>query len=259
MRSIFSRRRPWVTQSIIAINVAIFLIQAFLPKQDDHLLVAIFGLSERGLLAGFLWQPFTHMFLHANLFHLFVNMLGIWFAGQAVELWLGPRRYLLIYFVGGILGGLLQVISFPGDNLIGASGGVCAVLLAFTTLEPEMPITALIFFIIPVRLRAKFLGWGVIGISLVLPLVGLDPQVGHFAHLGGALTGMFYILWLRHTGHYHPRIAPPPIFTPPQTSEFPSTRSIDIDRLLDKVNTQGLHSLTPQERHLLETWTQKRG
>lgn len=245
-----------VTRMLIGSNAAIFLLQMLMGPKMEFLLVHIFGLSIEGLREGFVWQLLTHMFLHGNLLHLLVNMLTLWFAGQAVEIWIGPRRYLLTYFVGGWVGGLLQVITFPGGNLIGASGGVCAILLMLTTLEPEMPITALLFFVLPIRIRAKYLGYGVIGVSLVLPLIGLDPHVGHFAHLGGAITGMLYALWLRKTGKYGMPFGHSVSRTVCEARWYrPPSRSSEIERILNKVLTSGIDSLSPYERSLLEEWS----
>jgi membrane associated rhomboid family serine protease len=253
MQGLFSRRDAMATKVLIAINVAIFFLQWQGGPLVDLWLVSWFGLSEAGLRQGLLWQPLTHMFLHGNLFHLLVNVIALWFAGRAVELWLGPARLLGVFFAGGIVGGILQVVSFPGGFLIGASGGVSAVLLAFSMLEPEMRITALLFFVVPVNLKAKFLGYGVILVSLVLPLLGLDPKVGHFAHLGGALVGMGYALFLRKTGRFISRSVPPPI--PAVEGRWHAGAATrDMDAILNKVLKHGLHSLTPQERATLEKW-----
>jgi membrane associated rhomboid family serine protease len=253
MASIFTRRNAPVTKALLIINASIYALTAIMGPQFENTVVLLFGLSESGLRSGFIWQPLTHMFLHGNLFHLLVNMIALWFAGRAVEMWLGPWRYLAIFFVGGILGGFLQIYSFPGGFLIGASGGVCAVLLAFTTLEPEMPITALLFFVLPVRARAKFLGYGIILVSLILPLAGLDPHVGHFAHLGGALVGFFYGTWLRRTGRFRSHSAP---VRPGSRSAnwSPGAGTREMDAILNKVVRYGLHSLTPDERSRVEEW-----
>jgi len=256
MLSIFSRRTTPVTKVLLALNAAIYLFASLMGPEFENSLVLVFGLSNAGLEAGFLWQPLTHMFLHGNLFHLLVNMIALWFAGRAVEMWLGPWRYLAVFFAGGILGGFLQVYSFPGGFLIGASGGVCAVLLAFTSLEPEMPITALLFFILPLRVKAKYLGYGILLVSLVLPLVGLDPHVGHFAHLGGGLLGFCYGTWLRRSGRFRSHSTPAePRHRQARWSPQAGTR--EIDHILNKVVREGLHSLTPGERAKVEEWNRK--
>jgi membrane associated rhomboid family serine protease len=256
MQGLFSRRDAMATKVLIGINVAVYFLQWQGGPLFDLWLVSWFGLSEAGLRQGLLWQPVTHMFLHGSLFHLLVNVIALWFAGRAVELWLGAGRLLGVFFVGGVAGGLLQVLSFPGGFLIGASGGVCAVLLTFSMLEPEMRITALLFFVLPVNLKAKFLGYGVIVVSLVLPLVGLDPKVGHFAHLGGALVGLGYAVFLRKTGRFRSRSAPPPLPVR-EASWHAGAGTRDMDAILNKVLKNGLHSLTAEERAILEEWNRK--
>lgn len=270
MTNIFSRREAPATKLLLLANGLLFLLEFLWGPGIHNLLIEVFGLSRVGLAAGFLWQPVTHMFFHGNLFHLIVNLVALYFAGRVVELWLGSARFLTVYFLGGIVGGLLQVLSISSGNLIGASGGVCAILLVFTTLEPEMEITALIFFVIPVRLRAKYLGWGIIAISVLLPLLGWDGSVGHLAHLGGALTGLAYAFWLRKTGRFHSRSAPAwggnvfssrssaPPHSPARSAHTAhwkaETATQEIDAILNKVARHGLHSLTPTERAQIERW-----
>lgn len=155
---------------------------------------AIFGLSARGISHWMLWQFVTHQFVHANLFHLLVNMLGLWFAGRILENLLGGWRFLLFYLACGICGGVFQLVLSPGPTLVGASGAVCGVIAAFSALYPEMPITALLFFFLPIRMRAKWLGRMIVIISVFLILTGLMGDVGNAAHLGGALAG-YAIVW----------------------------------------------------------------
>jgi len=171
---------------LVAANVAVFLLQTLLFSVGIE---EVFGLSREGLMRGMVWQPVTYQFLHANLFHLLANMLGLWFAGKILEGILGKVRFVAFYLVCGIVGGLLQIALSPGPMLVGASGAVCGVVAAFSAMYPEMPITAVLFFVIPVHLRAKWLGIGILVVSVVLIVTGLGGNIGNAAHLGGALTG----------------------------------------------------------------------
>ncbi len=155
----------------------------------------VFGLSGRGVAAGMMWQFVTYQFVHGGLLHLVVNMVGLWFAGRVLENLLGPARFVLFYLLCGVVGGILQLVLSPGPVLIGASGAVCGVIAAFSALFPEMPITALLFFVLPVRMRAKWLGRAVVIVSVVLLVTGLGGQIGNGAHLGGALAG-YAIVWM---------------------------------------------------------------
>lgn len=249
------------TGVLVAVNVVIFIVQMNVSPETRAAWIAWFGLSREGLEAGRFWQPVTHMFLHGNLLHILVNMLVLWASGREVERTYGIARFLTVYFLGGILGGLLQVWLVPGGGLIGASGGVCAVLLAFTTTYPEMPITALLFFVLPINIRAKYLGYGVILISVVFYALNIERGIGHMAHLGGALTGLVFArLGRRHL------TAPPPVFPanpppPPQPGRGLFHRKVsneDLDQILEKVMKHGIHSLSASERRTLETWSRRR-
>jgi membrane associated rhomboid family serine protease len=140
-----------------------------------------------------LWQFVTYQFLHAGILHLAVNMMGLWFTGNILERVLGVRSFIFLYLLCGIAGGALQLMINPGPTLIGASGAVCGLVAAFSTLYPRMPITALLFFVIPVRMQAMWLGIMVVGLSLFFLLTGFFNDIGNGAHIGGALAGFCWV------------------------------------------------------------------
>lgn len=185
----YPRQRISAVKVLVGINVAVFLLESLLPGRGQASMDGLLGLSQRGISSGMVWQFVTHQFVHANLFHLLANMLGLWFAGRVLENLLGRLRFVLFYLACGVAGGLLQLLLSPGPVLIGASGAVCGVVAAFSALFPEMPITALLFFVLPLRMRAKWLGRLIVIVSLVLLITGLGGNIGNAAHLGGALAG----------------------------------------------------------------------
>jgi len=184
-----------VLKILVGANVLVFLLESLLSPAGQIRVDELFGLSQRGVSSGMLWQFVTHQFLHGSLFHLLVNLLGLWFAGRILENLLGGWRFLLFYLACGICGGVLQLVLDPGPTLIGASGAVCGVIAAFSALYPEMPITALLFFVLPIRMRAKWLGRIIVILSVFLILTGLMGNIGNAAHLGGTLAG-YAIVWL---------------------------------------------------------------
>ena len=196
----FSNNRKFdltAVKALIGINVLIFVLMevspAFANFADSTL-----GLSERGLGNWMVWQLVTYQFVHAGLLHLVVNMLGLWFAGNVLERIFGPRKFVQFYLICGIVGGVIQLVLVPGDMVVvGASGAVCGLIAGFSTMFPQMPITALIFFVIPVRMRAMWLGIIVAGVSLVLLLTGWFGNIGNGAHLGGAFAGYGMVMLLR--------------------------------------------------------------
>ncbi len=180
---------------LVVVNVAIFLLESFLTPMGRIQVDGFFGLSARGISDGMVWQFVTHQFLHGSLFHVVVNMVGLWFAGRVMENLLGPWKFLAFYLVCGVVGGIFQLVLAPGPVLIGASGAVCGVVAAFSALYPEMLITALLFFVLPIRMRAKWLGWLIVIVSVLLIRTGWGGNIGNAAHLGGALAG-YALVWI---------------------------------------------------------------
>jgi membrane associated rhomboid family serine protease len=183
------RRRISAVVVLIAINTGIFIYQWLNPWWSDYLL-DFYGLSASGLEEGRWWQLITYAFLHANIWHLLFNVLSLWFAGRIVERVMGAGRFVALYVASAVAGGVAQVL-FGGGNtlLLGASGAVCGVIIAFATMFSEAQIVLLLFFVIPLKFRAKYLGWGLAGSSLVFLLTGFESWIGHAAHLGGCVAG----------------------------------------------------------------------
>lgn len=205
-------RESPVTAALFGINLAFFLIEEILRLFCDSSLFPFMALSREGLAEGGWWRLLSHAFLHGNLFHLMVNMVALWFTGPILEELLGWWRYLVLYFGGILAGGLLQTLSNPESvDLVGASGAVCALLVGFATLLPRLQITALIFFVIPVRMKAATLGWLIVVSSLLFWIFGIERNIGHLAHLGGALAGFMICLLYRRSGVVRvlPAIPPP--------------------------------------------------
>lgn len=183
------RTRVSAVGVLIAFNVGVFLYQLLRPDLNERLL-ELYALSSAGIEEGRWWQLLTHAFLHGSIWHLLFNMAGLWFAGRIVERVMGTGRFLALYIACAVAGGLAQLLLDGGSSLLlGASGAVCGVILAFATIFPEAQIVMLLFFVIPLRFRAKYLGWGLTGSSLLFFLVGFEPWIGHAAHFGGCVTG----------------------------------------------------------------------
>ena len=231
-----------VTVSLAAACVAGYALEVLLLSGARGIELSGWALSGQALAAGRWWTAVTHIFLHANLLHLMVNVLALWFVGPEVEFLLGRVRYLVLYFLSGIAGGLLQtVFSAPSAELVGASGAVCGVLLSFTTAHPEMPLRALLFFILPVSMKARTFGWGIIIFSLFCALFRIVPQIGHLAHLGGALTGALLTRW----------------WAPVPRPRYSADAAARTDQLLRRVMEEGIEGLSREERKALEQLADK--
>lgn len=183
---------PPVVKNLIIINILVFMATSMLPVGDRLLSFATLSLGTPWFHT---YQFITYMFLHANLEHLFFNMFALWMFGRTLEYELGSRRFLVYYFVCGVGAALVQYLVALGFGelplfLVGASGAVMGLLLAFGVLHPNATIMLLIP---PIPMKAK---WFVIGYAVIELLLGWRGvgQVAHFAHVGGMLWGLG-LLW----------------------------------------------------------------
>ncbi|MFO8065809.1 MAG: rhomboid family intramembrane serine protease [Spirochaetota bacterium] len=176
---------------IIGVNVFVYFVNQIAPQSIFLLAMNPVAVLERG----FIWQPFTYMFAHAGVSHILFNMLGVFFFGTQVEAKVGSYEFLLFYGVTGLLAGLFSLGFYwlagtPGVLLLGASGAVFAVLLAFATLFPDSVI--FLFGIIPIR--APILVIGYTAIELFSQFGGAGGNVAHFTHLAGFFFAFLYFV-----------------------------------------------------------------
>ncbi len=190
---------------LVALNVVVFLSEILIRKYTRWPVTAWCSLSVPGIRSGYLWQFLTYQFLHGGILHLVLNCWGLYLFGQEIEDRLGRFRFLKLYLFSGIVGGVVQVIcallapKLFGAAVVGASAGVFGLIAAYAALFPERQLTLLLFFVIPVTLRAKtMLLWGVI-IALAGSLFPFD-HVAHAAHLGGMLGGLLYLNLMKGEG-----------------------------------------------------------
>ncbi|ALJ56456.1 Rhomboid protease GlpG [Candidatus Xiphinematobacter sp. Idaho Grape] len=186
---------------LICVNTAVFSVFCLLPHSGQVFVERWFGLNLESILCGAVWQVVTYQFVHATPFHLLANMLTLWVSGRVMEWKLGLRQFLILYLVGGAVGGMMQLILQDSEaEILGASAAVCSVLMGFCTLYARHYITALFFFFIPLKLPARCLGWGIVFISLAFAITGWLPEIGHLAHLGGCIFGFLVTrFWMRKT------------------------------------------------------------
>jgi membrane associated rhomboid family serine protease len=187
---------------LIAANVLVFLLQ----NLSGGVLDVTFGLWPLQPIDGVkyfkLWQIITYAFLHSthNISHLLFNMLGLWMFGAEVERYVGPRRLLACYFASLVTAALSQLFipllfgAAPG-YVIGASGGVFGLLLAYAFLFPTRKVVPLIP---PIPMPAWLFATLYAGVELFLGVTGTLSGVAHFAHLGGMVGSALVIMrWRR--------------------------------------------------------------
>jgi membrane associated rhomboid family serine protease len=265
----FTRRwsggRPSVTVVLVAVHVGVFAAQLlFVLLQGNRAdgLVQNFGLTGVAVHDGRWWQFLTFPWLHGSPwpFQLLANMVLLYFAGREVEPIIGSRHFLVLYGLGTFLGGALHSLVMPTTPLVGVSGGVSAVLAGYSTILPELEISLNLFYIAPLRLRAKYLALALLGLAVALWLTLTAVYVGPAAILAGALVGWVYVKQL---GFGNPLALQRYIFDKRQRAQrlermsAEQFLSVEIDPILDKIAREGMHSLTRAERKLLDKGREK--
>ena len=211
------RNLPIVTRYILWANIIVFLLDMVFRRAGIQL-SDVCGLHYFTAQQFHIWQPFTYMFLHADLGHIFCNMFAVLMFAPVLEREWGWKRFLTYYLVCGVGAGLLQeavwaMMYQPTLSAmaaaqaayyinplvtIGASGAVFGILFAFGWLFPNVPLF-IMFVPIPIRARVFVIIYAAIELFAGLgSVVGAGDHVAHFAHLGGMLFGWLLLLWWRH-------------------------------------------------------------
>jgi membrane associated rhomboid family serine protease len=251
----WTQRQRVVLLTLISANVAVFVAQLILESFEPGFVRAYLGISDSGVRDAYAWQFITAMFLHDGPWHLLGNMLVLYLLGRDLESILGSRHFLYLYLAGAIGGELGHLFLMPPDSvLLGASGGVAAVLIAYATILPELELTALMFFMIPVRLKAKHLGYGAIILGLTLVCIDRTGMVSHSAYIGGCAAGWLYAHLL---GFGRPSFLQRFLKQRRLEAERYQQMTVEelmtreIDPLLEKISNHGFVSLSRSERRSL--------
>ena len=303
-----SRRRWSLLAILIAINVGVFVIQylfnlwgEFIPTVDAHgnrgteFMPAGGASAELVFSQGHVWTLFTYMFVHGSLLHILCNLILIFACGSGLQTIAGEKHLVLAFLFAGLLGGLAQIVfsllGNPSTPVVGASACAFGLLVALAALIPEQEVSLLLFFVIPLRLRMKYLACSLVGIAvfflvidlLVTKNVPMVSGVGHAAHLGGAMAGWLYVRMARLRGmgiiprSSHRRgksrlgrvggsrfsqggkIVSTTLVKEVdgvviETDEFAMNR---INTLLEKISEEGMGNLTDEERRVLEQYSRR--
>lgn len=267
---------PWVRRLLVA-NLIVFLFQATLFTSraftDALGFVPLYALQRP-------WTFVTYMFLHGGALHLAFNLLALFLFGGPVEDRLGSRSFVWFYLLCGMGGAALSFLLIQlvpiGVPIVGASGAIYGVMVAFAWHWPDAPIY---MFPFPVPIPAKWLVTFAFAVSLMLalPPFGGGNGVAHLAHLGGMVAGFLYLkahaLRLGRAERHLRRVSEPSVLvTPvprgrgggargrggsapqskPRVAPAADDRALaEVDRVLDKINASGIASLTPAERKFL--------
>ncbi len=197
-----------VVKQLLIINILIFgIVELLMP--DLRYILSLYNPASDYFRP---WQLVTHMFMHADFNHLLFNMFALYMFGSALEMYWGPKRFLMYYLLCG-LGAMalylgvqhfevnamnpIQYQQFINIPMMGASGAIFGLLAGYGMMFPENRIMLLIP---PIPLKAKYFVMIYAVIELIFGVAGIQSGVAHFAHLGGAIFGALIILYWRKTG-----------------------------------------------------------
>jgi membrane associated rhomboid family serine protease len=278
---------PWVRRLLVA-NLLVFLIQKTLLVAPSYLTAFGFDPMKAWQQP---WTFVTYMFLHGNILHLAFNMLMLYVFGPPVEERMGGRTFFLYYLLCGLGGAALSFLLTqwtPVGTILGASGAIMGVAVAFAWYWPNHPVFV---FPLPDPIPAKWLVTFLVGLDLALAWAGALARAGvgdgiaHLAHLGGVAAALLYLKgqdWRATHGERRQRgsgghMAESGVFAsrPPRAGRGsgggapPSTKhtkrsapdaraNAEVDRVLDKINASGIDSLTPAERKFLTEMSRKK-
>jgi membrane associated rhomboid family serine protease len=264
---VFPRLTPWVGR-LIAVTAVVQLLLATIFTSPEISYLLSLNPSAIGTRP---WGLVTYLFVHSGLLHLATNMLGLYLFGTAVESRMGSRPFLVYYLICGVGAAVFSVLLsliMPQAPVIGASGAVLGIALAFAMYWPDAEI---LVFPLPVPIKARTL---VIGLALMDLIAArwFPGSIAHEAHLGGMLTGWLYfklqsfsrrrpapslrpqsesVVMVQQTAtrEAEPRGGAPSRSLPPRPGTDPV--AAEVDRVLDKISATGIESLTPEERRFL--------
>src|SRR5512145_2349836 len=266
----FPRLTPWVGRLLVANAVVLLILWTVAPGLFGWLAFSPATAVSRP------WTFVTYMFVHSGLLHLAFNSLVLYFFGTAVEERMGSRTFPLFYLLAGVGGAVFSLALsglFAVPPFVGASGAVLGVSVAFAMYWPDAEVRV---FPIPFPIRARTLVLALIAFDAAMALAPRSDGVAHLAHLGGALVGYVFLRLQGLPRGPDVRPAPRPVESgafaarkaaraaAPRASRQaarkpdPDPLAAEMDRLLDKISAQGIHSLTAEERRFLAEMSERK-
>lgn len=269
---------------LIFINVAVFLViklvaiflQLFNVPHISLITYLALPASLHVLPLRF-WTLLTYMFLHEGVFHLFFNMLCLYWFGKIALMYLSEKQFVGVYLVGGLVAGLFYLLAynlFPyyeplvdASLLVGASGAIMAIIVATAMLAPNMEVMLMFLG----RIKLKWLAL----VTVLISLFGITSSNGggELAHVGGALAGYIFVVLLRRgtdVSTYVSRIIdkivnlfkrpkrkkqPKFHYSKPMNdgeyNQYKARKNAEIDAILDKIKRSGYDSLSAEEKRKL--------
>ncbi|MGB8169470.1 MAG: rhomboid family intramembrane serine protease [Chthoniobacteraceae bacterium] len=257
--------RPSATALLVAITVGGYVAQELLQymlaeHEQANLLWQWLALDRASVISGEYWKFISYSLLHSHPAQVIVNMALLFYAGREVESIVGARHFLTIYGAGVLLGGAVSCYALPGLPVVGTTPAVLAVVVAFATILPELEATRNLFFVLPLRVRAKWFALALMIMSGVMWATLTPPQIGA---PGMVAAGVFSWFYVKQLGFGNPLAIQRYIFNRRQRAarlermNADQFMSSEIDPILDKISREGMHSLSRAERKILALGREK--
>jgi membrane associated rhomboid family serine protease len=238
-------------KTLISVNFAIFILQSI--SSSEIIFFSNFGLVPKLVWSQLkIWQPFTYMFFHGDIWHVLINMFVLWMFGSELERVWGKKNFLRFYFITGVGSGLGTMLFGLQSTIpiVGASGAIYGVLLAYGVMFPNR--TVYLYGIIPIKSI-----WFVIGIGVIAFFSSFNnvTNISHLTHLFGMIIGYLYLKRPVHFRSLWFSVFKKVLEYRIQNQEEKISRSVEIERdlnsILDKINRDGFKSLTQEEEERL--------
>jgi len=276
MHSDYPREGTSALTWVLCATIAGAVLQWTFAQWGRDAFADLFALRASSLGHGKVWTLLSYVLLHDGPIHLLLNCLGLFFIGREIAPLLGTARFFQFYFITALVGALawFGVHAFTGGTVIGASACVAAMFIFFACVYPEREVTFLVFFVLPVTVRPKILAWCLLAFDAVgflfseLPGAIFASGIAHSAHLGGMLAGWLYYRFAfanngpdRAAGSWfglerifrrRPKATVVRHAASAPAGNSPVNLRAEVDRILDKINSQGFGALTEQEKRLLD-------
>jgi membrane associated rhomboid family serine protease len=274
MKNPFSTQDKSVVEILIVVLIFCFLVNSIISVFSSSINNFIFEnlyFSTKSISNFLFWTPLTYSFFHDGPFHLIFNLLGLYFIGRAVEFDIGKTNFIYLLCIGSAIGAFFWLtFNSSGLFLLGSSSMVMACLSMYCLKQPDNPITLLLFFVLPCKVKPRWILIGVLSIELygfLFNEISSSSDIAHSAHLGGLLAGSLVFYLLRQGKNF------PSFVFDVSKSKYPykKTRSStvdisdfkinlsstselqkEVDRILDKINESGFGSLTSKEKITLD-------
>jgi membrane associated rhomboid family serine protease len=280
MQNPFSINSRSVVDILIIFLICCFIIHSVVGLFSNNLLLLFHDylyFSSTALTGFLIWTPITYACFHDGPLHLILNVIGFYFIGKNVEVMLGKVNFCYLLGIGSILGSSFWLIfNTEGEYLVGSSSVVMACLSFYCLKQPDNPITLLLFFILPCKLKPRWILIGVLTVEIygfLFNEINASSAIAHSAHLGGLTGGALVFLFLR-SGREFPHFvlkitARKKISKTLKTAYKDSKINVDkntyrvnfsnsaelqreVDRILDKINESGFGALSQDEKLTLD-------